>query len=205
MDLRSSSEPSDIHAPPHQLPARECLMHDRFKPLPDFLTDGGIMGERIRNHDWSATPVGPIGDWPQSLRTAVGMMLHSKFPTYLTWGQELTSFYNDAYLPMLGSKPEALGRSFRDVWAEAWEVVGPIAEKALLGQASYFEDLPVTLERNGYPEQTWWTFSYSPIHDESGEVGGIVCVVHETTGKVQGEQRLDFLVRLSDRLRGLHE
>lgn len=163
------------------------------------------MGERIRNHDWSSTPVGPIETWPNSLRTAVSMMLHSKFPIYMLWGQELTSFYNDAYAPMLGSKTEALGQSFRDVWAEAWGTVGPIAEKALLGQASYFEDLPITLERNGYPEQTWWTFSYSPIHDESGEVGGIVCIVHETTGKMQGEQRLDFLVRLSDRLRGLHE
>jgi PAS domain S-box-containing protein len=180
-------------------------MHDRFKPRPDFLADGGTMGERIRNHDWSATPVGPIETWPYSLRTAVSMMLHSKFPIYMLWGQELTSFYNDAYLPVLGTKPEALGRSFRDVWAEAWETVGPIAEKALLGQASYFEDLPIIVERNGYPEQTWWTFSYSPIHDESGEIGGIVCVVHETTGKVQGEQRLEFLVRLSDRLRGLAE
>jgi PAS domain S-box-containing protein len=180
-------------------------MHDRFKPRPDFLANGGVMGERIRDHDWSSTPVGPIEAWPNSLRTAVSMMLHSKFPIYMLWGQELTSFYNDAYAPMLGSKPEALGQSFRDVWAEAWGTVGPIAERALLGQASYFEDLPITLERNGYPEQTWWTFSYSPIHDESGAIGGIVCIVHETTGKVQGEQRLEFLVRLSDRLRGLSE
>ena len=180
-------------------------MHQRFKVQPDFLADGGVMGERIRHYDWSSTPVGPIETWPHSLRTAVSMMLHSKFPIYMLWGQELTSFYNDAYAPVLGAKSEALGRSFRDVWAEAWGTVGPIAEKALLGQASYFEDLPITLERNGYPEQTWWTFSYSPIHDESGEVGGIVCIVHETTGKMQGEQRLDFLVRLSDRLRGLHE
>jgi len=180
-------------------------MHDRFKPQPDFLANGGVMGERIRNHDWSATPVGPIETWPYSLRTAVSMMLHSKFPIYMVWGRDLTSFYNDAYAPVLGAKPEALGRSFRDVWAEAWGTVGPIAEKALLGRASYFEDLPITVERNGYPEQTWWTFSYSPIHDESGEVGGIVCIVYETTGKVEGEQRLDFLVRLSDRLRGLHE
>ncbi|WP_201860293.1 HWE histidine kinase domain-containing protein [Microvirga soli] len=180
-------------------------MHDRFKPRPDFLANGGVMGERVRDHDWSSTPVGPIEAWPNSLRTAVSMMLHSKFPIYMLWGQELTSFYNDAYAPMLGSKPEALGQSFRDVWAEAWGTVGPIAERALLGQASYFEDLPITLERNGYPEQTWWTFSYSPIHDESGAIGGIVCIVHETTGKVQGEQRLEFLVRLSDRLRGLSE
>ncbi|WP_052600485.1 HWE histidine kinase domain-containing protein [Microvirga lotononidis] len=115
------------------------------------------------------------------------------------------SFYNDAYTPVLGSKPDALGRPFRAVWAEAWETVGPIAEKALLGQASYFEDLPITIERNGYPEQTWWTFSYSPIHDETGRVGGILCIVHDTTAKVLSERRLEFLVGLSDRLRGLNE
>jgi PAS domain S-box-containing protein len=85
------------------------------------------------------------------------------------------------------------------------DTVGPIAEKALLGQASYFEDLPITIGRNGYPEQTWWTFSYSPIHDEAGHVGGILCTVHDTTAKVLSEQRLEFLVRLSDRLRGLNE
>jgi len=179
-------------------------MQDRFKQ-PDFLADGGIMGERIRRHDWSKTPVGSIETWPHSLRTAVGMMLHSKFPTYLVWGQDLTSFYNDAYVPMLGAKPEALGQPFRSVWAEAWGTVGPIAEEALRGQASYFEDLPILLNRNGYPEQTWWTFSYSPVHGEAGDVAGVLCIVHETTAKVQSEQRLEFLVRLSDRLRGLHE
>ncbi|WP_114943688.1 PAS domain-containing sensor histidine kinase [Microvirga calopogonii] len=180
-------------------------MQERVKPGPDFLAHGGVMGERIRHHDWLATPVGGIETWPHSLRTAVSIMLHSKFPTYMLWGQELTSFYNDAYAPVLGSKADALGRSFRDVWAEAWDTVGPIAEKALLGHASYFEDLPITLERNGYPEQTWWTFSYSPIHDETGGVGGVLCIVHDTTAKVLSERRLEFLVRLSDRLRGLNE
>lgn len=180
-------------------------MTQRFESLPDFLAASGSMGERIRHHDWSTSPVGPLETWPDSLRTAVGMMLHSRFPTFMAWGQELTSFYNDAYAPMLGSKREALGRSFRDVWAEAWDVMGPIAERALRGQASYFEDLPITFERNGYPEQTWWTFSYSPIHDESGAVAGVLCIVQETTAKVQGEQRLAFLVRLSDRLRSLTE
>jgi PAS domain S-box-containing protein len=163
------------------------------------------MGERIRRHDWSATPLGPIEAWPQSLRTAVGMMIHSKFPTYLTWGPELTGFYNDAYIPVLGSKPEALGRSFREVWSEAWDVLGPIVEQALAGNASYFEDMPLVLERKDYPEQTWCTFSYSPVFDENGAAAGVMCIVHETTAKVLGGQRLDFLVRLSDRLRRLNE
>jgi PAS domain S-box-containing protein len=181
------------------------MMQERVKLQPDFLATGGVMGERIRHHDWSATPVGPIETWPHSLRTAVGIMLHSKFPTYMLWGPDMTSFYNDAYAPILGSKSDALGRSFREVWAEAWGTVGPIAERALLGQASYFEDLPITIERNNYPEQTWWTFSYSPIHDEAGHVAGVVCIVHDTTAKVLSERRLEFLVRLSDRLRGLNE
>ncbi|NBJ10116.1 HWE histidine kinase domain-containing protein [Microvirga arsenatis] len=180
-------------------------MQHRFRPQPDFLADGGVMGERIRLHDWAATPVGAIETWPHSLRTAVSMIIHSKFPTYLTWGPELTGFYNDAYAPMLGTKPDALGRPFREVWAEAWDVLGPIAEQALSGKASYFEDMPLILERKGYPEQTWWTFSYSPVFDESGAAAGVMCIVHETTPKVLSEQRLDFLVRLSDRLRGLTE
>ncbi|WP_230532160.1 HWE histidine kinase domain-containing protein [Microvirga roseola] len=133
------------------------------------------------------------------------MILHSKFPTFLVWGPELTAFYNDAYRPILGIKPDALGRPFREIWSEAWDVIGPIAERALAGEASYFEDLPIVLDRNGSPEQTWWTFSYSPVHDETGQIAGVLCIVHETTSKVLGEQRLEFLVRLSDRLRNLHE
>ncbi|WP_210530394.1 PAS domain S-box protein [Rubellimicrobium arenae] len=163
------------------------------------------MAELIRRYDWATTPLGPRENWPQSLRTALAMILHSKFPTYMVWGPDLISFYNDAYRPVLGSKSEGLGRPFRELWPEAWDVVGPIAHKALAGEASYFEDLPLTLERTGYPERTWWTFSYSPIHDESGQVGGVLCTVHETTAKVQTERRLEFLVRLSDRLRTLSE
>ncbi|MBJ6125116.1 HWE histidine kinase domain-containing protein [Microvirga splendida] len=180
-------------------------MQYRLKSQPDFLAGGGLMGEKIRRHGWSSTPIGDVETWPHSLRTAVSMMLHSKFPTFMVWGPELTAFYNDAYRPMLGSKPEALGRPFREIWSEAWDIMGPIAEKALTGEASYFEDLPITLERKGYPEQTWWTFSYSPVHDENGDVAGVLCIVHETTAKVLSEQRLEFLVRLSDRLRGLNE
>ncbi|MFC1459931.1 HWE histidine kinase domain-containing protein [Microvirga arabica] len=181
------------------------VMQHRLAPLPDFLAKGGTMGERVRQYDWSSTPVGPIETWPHSLRTAVSMMLHSKFPTFMVWGPELTAFYNDAYRPMLGTKPEALGRTFREIWSEAWDVMGPIAERALAGEASYFEDLPITLQRKGFPEQTWWTFSYSPVHDEAGDVAGVLCIVHETTSKALSEQRLEFLVRLSDRLRGLNE
>ncbi|MGF9759235.1 GAF domain-containing protein [Microvirga sp. 0TCS3.31] len=180
-------------------------MQHRLAPLPDFLANGGAMGERIRHFDWSSTLIGAIETWPHSLRTAVSMMLHSKFPTFMVWGPELTAFYNDAYKPILGTKPEALGRPFREIWSEAWNVMGPIAERALAGEASYFEDLPIIVERKGYPEQTWWTFSYSPVHDETGDVAGVLCIVHETTSKVLSEQRLELLVRVSDRLRSLNE
>jgi two-component sensor histidine kinase/PAS domain-containing protein len=157
---------------------------------PSFLTAPGEVAGRIARFDWAATPLGPIDDWPQSLRTTVSMILNSGFPTYMAWGPELTSFYNDAYRHILGDKPDALGRPFSKVWEEAWEVIGPIARRAMEGHASYFENLPLTLERRGYPEQTWWTFSYSPIRDESGAVGGVLCTVHETTGELLARREL---------------
>ncbi|WP_052954628.1 PAS domain S-box protein [Microvirga vignae] len=152
--------------------------------------NGGIMGECLRTHDWAATPLGPSETWPQSLRTALSIMLSSAFPTYLAWGAELTSFYNDAYIPIMGDKPNSLGRPFPEVWSEVWDTIGPITERAMRGEASYFDDLPLTLMRRGYPEQTWFSFSYSPIRDETGGVGGVLCTVHETTKRVQAEAAL---------------
>jgi PAS domain S-box-containing protein len=149
--------------------------------------DGGIMGECVRIHDWAATPLGPAETWPQSLRTALSIMLSSAFPTYLAWGPELTSFYNDAYIPIMGDKPSGLGRPFPEVWSEVWDTIGPITRQAMDGEASYFEDLPLTLVRRGYPEATWFSFSYSPIRDETGGVGGILCTAHETTQRVHAE------------------
>jgi PAS domain S-box-containing protein len=149
-----------------------------------FLTGGGRMAERIAQYDWAGTALGPIEGWPAALRTALSMALNSKFPTYLAWGDDLISFHNDAYLPMLGRK-EALGLPFRDAWAEVWTTVGPIAERAYAGEASYVEDLPLLTSRHGYPEETCYTFSYSPVRDEHGAVGGILCTVVETTGRVK--------------------
>jgi PAS domain S-box-containing protein len=158
-------------------------------PFSGFLTGGGLMGERIAAHDWSATTLGPIAAWPAALRTTLGLVLNSRFPTFMCWGPELISFYNDAYLPILGMKT-ALGMPFRVAWSEAWDTVGPIAERALAGEASYFEDLPVTSERFGYPAQHFYSFSYSPVRDESGSVAGILCTVFETTGKVEAIDKL---------------
>lgn len=151
---------------------------------------GGSMGERMRTHDWAATPLGPAETWPQSLRTALSIMLSSAFPSYLSWGPELTSFYNDAYIPIMGDKPNSLGRPFPDVWSEVWDTIGLITKQAMRGEASYFEDLPLTVMRRGYPEQTWFSFSYSPIRDETGGVGGVLCTVHESTKRVRVEAAL---------------
>ncbi len=182
---------------------RVDTMNRAIVPVPGFLEGGGRMGEEILAHDWTATPLGEIARWPDSLRTALSMVLNSRFPGFLCWGPDFICFHNDAYLPLLGSKT-ALGRRFSDVWAEAWDVVGPIARRAYAGQASYFEDLPIVLERLGYPEQTWHTFSYSPVRGESGAVGGILCTVFETTGKVRAIEELkekeDALRHLNARL-----
>ncbi|MGB9110717.1 MAG: ATP-binding protein, partial [Telluria sp.] len=140
-------------------------------------------------HDWSATPLGPLAAWPAALRTTLGLVLNSRFPSFMCWGPDLISFYNDAYIPILGMKT-ALGRPFREVWSEAWDTVGPIAERAWRGEASYFEDLPVTSERFGYSAQHYYSFSYSPVRDESGNVAGILCTVFETTGKVKAIDKL---------------
>ena len=173
---------------------------DGARPV-EFLAGGGAMGARVRARNWSTSPLGPVEAWPQALRTALSIALNSGFPAYLAWGPDLISFYNDAYAPILGTKPDALGRSFQEVWSEAWADIGPIASRALAGQASYFEDLPLTLERRGYPEETWWTFSYSPIRDGIGGVGGVLCTVLETTDRVREARRLRFLIGLRNRLR----
>jgi PAS domain S-box-containing protein len=171
------------------------------RPHLRFLTGGGTMAARIGAHDWSHTSLGAIETWPASLRTALGMMLNSKFPCYLCWGPEFVSFYNDAYQPVLGDK-FALGRPFREVWSEAWDTVGPLAQRAFAGEASFFEDLPIVVERHGYPEQTWYSFSYSPVRDETGMVAGILCTVFETTEKVKAIAELS---EKEDRLRHLNE
>lgn len=154
----------------------------------DFLTGGGAMGDAIREHDWANTPLGPLADWPTALKVTVGLMVNSRFPKCLFWGPELISLYNDGYRPLLGTKPEALGRPVGEVWPEVWDELRPVAEKAMAGEASYFEDMPLVLERFGRPEQTWFTFCYSPVRDETGAVVGVIDTVIETTGKVKAER-----------------
>ncbi|MGZ8998181.1 MAG: PAS domain S-box protein, partial [Allosphingosinicella sp.] len=171
--------------------------HDSAEPL-SFLGDGGEMGALIRGYDWSSSPTGPPRDWPLSLQTAVGIMLSSKFPMFVAWGPGLTLLYNDPYAEILGSKhPAALGHRFEDVWSEIWSDVGPLAERALAGEATYREALPLVMNRKGFDEQTWFTFSYSPLRDEKGAAAGMFCACVEVTGTVHAErQRIDEADRL---------
>jgi PAS domain S-box-containing protein len=156
-----------------------------------FFADGGRMGALMRAHDWSTSPLGNPDRWPQSLRTTVGLLLQSRFPMFVAWGSELGFLYNDPYAEILGAKhPAALGRRFSDIWSEIWPDISPLIDAAMAGQATYREDLPLVMNRKGYDEQTWFTFSYSPVRDESGTVAGMFCAVHETTEKVLAERAL---------------
>lgn len=158
-----------------------------------FLEGGGRMAGRIRDHDWSATPLGPLAAWPPSLKMVVSAILNSHFPKCITWGPELITIYNDAFRPILGKKPEALGRSFKNTWAEVWDDVAPIVDRAYAGQATFIEDLPLVVDRFGYPEHAWFTFCYSPIRDEHGRIVGMMDTVIETTGKVLAERNARLL------------
>ncbi|QJD98708.1 PAS domain-containing protein [Massilia forsythiae] len=154
--------------------------------------------------DWSASPLGPPSDWPPELTTAVSMAVSSAFPMFVCWGPELRFLYNDAYIPILGAKhPWAFGQPFHVIWAEIWPDLVPIVDRALSNKSAYFEDLPLVMERHGYRERTWFTFSYSPLHDGAGRVMGMYCTNIETTQRVQAERRAAFELALADALRPL--
>ena len=172
------------------------------QPL-DFLAGGGKTGALMRARDWSDSPLGPPERWPQSLRTVVSLLLQSQFPMFVAWGPDLGFLYNDPYAEILGAKhPRALGRRFYDIWSEIWPDISPLIDAAMAGHATYHEDLPLLMNRKGYDEQTWFTFSYSPVRDESGKVAGIFCACSETTQKVLVERAM----RESEgRLRELNE
>lgn len=153
--------------------------------------DAGELGVLMRGHDWSASPLGYPDTWPQNLRMAVSMMLPNKHVMFVAWGPELALLYNDACRPIFGNKhPWALGRPFREVWSEVWDEIEPLVETALGGTATWSEDLPLILERNGFPDDCWFTFSYSPLRDDSGKIAGVFCAAAETTERVLTERRL---------------
>ena len=171
---------------------------------PEFLAGGGEVGRLMRAKDWSATPLGPPEDWPHSLKTVVRIMQTSRYAMWMGWGADLLFFYNDAYRPTLGVKhPGALGRPAREVWAEVWSVVE--ARRGIVfgrAEATWDERLLLFLERSGYPEETYHTFSYSPLPGDAGGVEGMLCVVTEETERVIGERRLATLRELGTGLAG---
>ncbi|MFW8595510.1 ATP-binding protein [Cribrihabitans neustonicus] len=165
-----------------------------------FLTGGGEMGKLIREMDWSATPLGPIGEWPQSLRTAVSICISSNFPISMAWGPEHVQIYNDGYWPICGGKhPDSMGQTFTECWASAMPVIGDAYRKALAGESQFIQNQQMFLDRHGYLEETFFTFSFSPIRDESGGVGGLFHPVNEVTGKMLAERRGRMLRDLSER------
>lgn len=172
---------------------------DTAATAPDFLMGGGEMGRLIRSLDWTHSPLGPISSWPQSLKTSVSICLASGFPVLLWWGPELVMLYNDAYRAIIADKhPRAMGQPGRECWPEVWSTIGPPLENVLArGQTSYFEDLMLPLHRRGFAEECYFTFTYSPIRDESGGVRGVFCAVTETTERVYSERQLALLRDLS--------
>lgn len=164
--------------------------------LDELFAAGGEVGAHAARLDWSRTPVGPPETWPRSLTTVVRMLLTSRFAMWMAWGEELTFFCNDAYRrDTLGAKfPWALGRSAREVWAEIWPDIGPRVDHVMRsGEATWDEALLLFLERSGYPEETYHTFSYSPLSDDDGRIAGMLCVVSEETERVIGERHLATL------------
>ena len=157
--------------------------------MPDFLASGGEMGELIGAHDWSGTPLGALEAWPRMLKSTLATLLSCPQPIFIAWGPQLLLFFNDAYRPVLGARLDgAMGRPFADLWSEAWADIEPIVRKALNGEGSSHEKMPLTLTRNGYVEATWWSFSYMPLRDDRGAIVGMYSIVVDVTEQVLAEQ-----------------
>ncbi len=145
----------------------------------------------MRSHDWSTSPLGPPSDWPQSLRSVVALTINSRYPMFVAWGPDLAFLYNDGYAPIFGAKhPHMLGVPFRQAWAEIWSDISPMVESALSGVSTYDENLHLVMERNGFPEDTWYDFSYSPVRDDDGRIAGMFCACTEKTAQIIADRAL---------------
>jgi PAS domain S-box-containing protein len=177
---------------------------DFFTTKYTFLSGGGEMGKLIREKDWSKTPLGVPESWPQNLRTMVSVMLENPFGMYIAWGKEYTQIYNDAFRPILGisKHPDALGISTRETFAEILPTIEPMFEDVMKGIPIALSDFMVPLDRNGYIENCYFDFSYSPVRNENGEVAGVLVTVLETTQK---KKALDELQESEYRFRTMAE
>ena len=156
-----------------------------------FLADGGQMGVFMRQHQWRSTPLGAEDTWPPSLVTLVRVMLSSRQPMFIAWGEDRILLYNDTYAPMLGGRhPDALGRPFFEVWPEVRREVGSLMDQVFAGQPVHMDDLTLTLHRNGYDEEAHFAFSYTPVSGDDGAVEGLFCVCTETTRQILAEREV---------------
>ncbi|MFI5160125.1 MAG: PAS domain S-box protein [Sphingobacteriales bacterium] len=158
-----------------------------------FLNGGGEMGKLIRSTDWSATSLGHPVQWPSALKQMMSMMLTVKFPVLICWGKDYIQFYNDSFRPINGitKHPKAFGRSAKDTYAEIWETIGPMFGEVMNGKPIGFPDFMVPLDRNGYVENCYFDFSYSPIFMEDGQSGGVLVICIETTNKVNSLDKIN--------------
>lgn len=165
----------------------------------DIFIGGGEMGAAVRAFNWSATPLGPVAGWPESLKTAVRIMLASRRPMSVWWGDQLINLYNDASRGMLGGKhPAALGRPAESVWQEIWDQVGPRARSAMLNKVeTYDEAFLLIMERHGHPEETYYTYSFSPVPDDHGGTGGILCTNTDDTQRIVAERQFALMRTLA--------
>jgi len=163
----------------------------------DIFPGDSAMARIMRERDWTDTPLGHPRTWPEALKIPLRMLLTTRFEMWLGWGPDLNFFYNDAYIPTLGIKHSSmLGQPFREVWSEVYEDVADQVERVRAGEATWNKALLLLLERSGYPEETYHSFSYSPLHAHDGTVGGLLCVVTEETARIISERRLDTLRQL---------
>ncbi|MFD0794136.1 ATP-binding protein [Mucilaginibacter litoreus] len=182
---------------------------DTEKPYLKYLAGGGEMGELIRSYNWASTELGSPDKWPQTLFTTLSIMLRSKFPMFLWWGPNLIQFYNDAYRPSLGNPgkhPKALGQKAVECWTETWPVIKPLIDVVIeTGESVWREDQLIPLYRYNRIDDAYWTFSYSPVIDESGKPAGILVVCNETTAKVklnksiaEANKELEFAIEAAE-------
>ncbi len=175
----------------------------------ELLSGGGEMGQLLRSYDWSNTSVGPVQLWPQSLLTTLSIVINSQFPMFLWWGNDLIQFYNDAYRPSLGNSgkhPSALGQKAYECWPEIWHIIKPLIDQVMNGGPSVWsDDQLIPIYRNGQLEDVYWTFSYSAVKIENGEIGGVLVVCNENTGKVinlkklqESEDQLRFAIEATE-------
>src|SRR6476660_1465094 len=170
--------------------------------VPEFLSGGGEMGQRIREFDWASTSLGHPSGWPQSLKTCIRIMLTSRQPIWIGWGKELIKFYNDPYKAIVGGKhPWALGKPASVVWKDIWKDIEPMLRQVMeKDEGTYVESQLLIMERNGYPEETYYTFSYTPIPGDDGKTAGMFCANTDDTRRIIHERQLGTLSKLAKRL-----